>query len=301
MLARAALIGACLAMTEGFSPSFTTGRTLGLRAGARAHAQGVQIARCQQKREAGESVAEYENRLESFRRTATAAVPSGLLLSQLAFPFQEAAAKGAEYGLLEGKAVALIHPAIMIALYGFTLFTGYQGLMWRKIRELGDEMKPLQDEARKLKAEIESLTAAEKPTSSVESKLKSVEKELETMTEERKKLLAGGYRDKHFALASLLLASGVTFSIEGCFDTYFRTGKLFPGPHLFAGAGITVLWAIAASLVPEMQKGNQNARSMHIGINAIILGLFTWQIPTGWKILDNVLNKVPWVPVPPPV
>ena len=26
MLARAALIGACLAMTEGFSPSFTTGR-----------------------------------------------------------------------------------------------------------------------------------------------------------------------------------------------------------------------------------------------------------------------------------
>ncbi len=39
------------------------------------------------------------------------------------------------------------------------------------------------------------------------------------------------------ASASLLLASGVTISVEGAFDTYFRAGKLFPGPHLFAGAG----------------------------------------------------------------
>ena len=30
-------------------------------------------------------------------------------------------------------------------------------------------------------------------------------------------------------------------------------GKLFPGPHLYAGAAITVLWALAASLVPAMQ------------------------------------------------
>jgi len=28
-----------------------------------------------------------------------------------------------------------------------------------------------------------------------------------------------------------------------------RAGKLFPGPHLFAGMAITGLWAIAAALV----------------------------------------------------
>ena len=38
-------------------------------------------------------------------------------------------------------------------------------------------------------------------------------------------------------MASALLALGVTISIEGGCDTYMRTGKLFPGPHLFAGAG----------------------------------------------------------------
>lgn len=39
-----------------------------------------------------------------------------------------------------------------------------------------------------------------------------------------------------------------------------------------------MLWAIAASLVPKMQKGDETARSAHIAINAVILGLFTWQV-----------------------
>lgn len=54
-------------------------------------------------------------------------------------------------------------------------------------------------------------------------------------------------------------------------------GKLFPGPHLYAGAAIVVLWALAASLVPYMQKGNDTARSVHIAANTINLGLFAWQ------------------------
>jgi hypothetical protein len=65
---------------------------------------------------------------------------------------------------------------------------------------------------------------------------------------------------------------------QGACDTYLRVGKLFPGPHLFAGAGITVLWAVAAALVPRMQKGEDWARTAHIGINVAILGLFTWQV-----------------------
>ena len=38
-----------------------------------------------------------------------------------------------------------------------------------------------------------------------------------------------------------------------------------------------VLWALAASLVPYMQKGNDTARSVHIAANTINLGLFAWQ------------------------
>lgn len=55
-------------------------------------------------------------------------------------------------------------------------------------------------------------------------------------------------------------------------------------------AGITVLWALAAALVPAMQKGNETARSLHIAFNTVNLLLFAWQIPTGWEIVLKVLE-----------
>ena len=55
-------------------------------------------------------------------------------------------------------------------------------------------------------------------------------------------------------------------------------GKLFPGPHLYAGAAIVVLWATAASLVPAMSKGNEAARTAHITLNSLNLLLFAWQV-----------------------
>jgi hypothetical protein len=96
--------------------------------------------------------------------------------------------------------------------------------------------------------------------------------------QERKDLVAGGYRDKHFWWGSVLLGGGILIAVEGALNTWFRTGKLFPGPHLFAGAGIVVLWALAAALVPQMQKGNEGARNAHIALNAVNLALFAWQV-----------------------
>jgi hypothetical protein len=37
---------------------------------------------------------------------------------------------------------------------------------------------------------------------------------------------------------SLLLAAGTGIAIEGCANTFMRTGKLFPGPHLYAGGSL---------------------------------------------------------------
>ena len=70
-------------------------------------------------------------------------------------------------------------------------------------------------------------------------------------------------------------------------------GKLFPGPHLYAGAAIVVLWALAASLVPYMQKGNDTARSVHIAANTINLGLFAWQAHLRWLVcgMHGVCNE----------
>lgn len=73
-----------------------------------------------------------------------------------------------------------------------------------------------------------------------------------------------------------------------------RTGRLFPGPHLYAGGGIVALWAMAAALVPLMQKGNQNARNAHIALNAVNFGLFLWQVPTGLEIVGKVFEFTSW-------
>ena len=73
-----------------------------------------------------------------------------------------------------------------------------------------------------------------------------------------------------------------------------RAGKLFPGPHLYAGMGVTILWAVAASLVPAMQKGNDTARSLHIALNSINVALFAWQVVTGFDIMVKVFEKTSW-------
>ena len=69
---------------------------------------------------------------------------------------------------------------------------------------------------------------------------------------------------------------------------------MFPSPHLFAGAAITVLWAAAAVLVPAMQKGDETARSLHIALNAVNVLLFVWQIPTGLEIVGKVFEFTTW-------
>ena len=39
-----------------------------------------------------------------------------------------------------------------------------------------------------------------------------------------------------------------------------------------------VLWAMAAAMVPAMQKGDDNARTVHITLNCLNLALFAWQV-----------------------
>jgi hypothetical protein len=112
--------------------------------------------------------------------------------------------------------------------------------------------------------------------------------------QKRKELVGGNFKDRHFNVGSILLGGGVVIAIEGCVNTWMRTGKLFPGPHLFAGAMIVALWAIAASLVPHMQKGNDTARSVHIAANVANIGLFASQLPTGWEIVLKVFQFTTW-------
>jgi protein-S-isoprenylcysteine O-methyltransferase Ste14 len=109
--------------------------------------------------------------------------------------------------------------------------------------------------------------------------------------EEKKELIKGRYNVRHFQIGSLLLGFMVAGSVAAMAVTYINNGKLFVGPHLLIGLGMTVLIAFSASLSPFMQKGANWARMTHILINFTILGLFTYQAISGVQIVQKILTQ----------
>lgn len=192
-----------------------------------------------------------------------------------------------EFGLLEGRTSSLVHPIVMGGLFFYTLWAGYLGWQWRRVRTI-------QNEINELKKQVKPVAVAPDGSPPANASPSPIETNIQKLTEERKELLKGNFRDRHFNAGSILLGFGVFESVGGGFNTWLRTGKLFPGPHLFSGAAITVLWAAAAALVPAMQKGNETARNLHIALNALNVALFLWQIPTGFDIFLKVLEFTKW-------
>ncbi|MFN6463351.1 MAG: DUF4079 domain-containing protein [Nostoc sp. DedVER02] len=109
--------------------------------------------------------------------------------------------------------------------------------------------------------------------------------------EEKKELIKGRYSVRHYQIGSILLALMVAGMIGGMGVTYINNGKLFVGPHLLAGLGMTGLIAFSAALSPYMQKGANWARATHILLNFTLLGLFAWQAVTGVQIVQRILTK----------
>lgn len=109
--------------------------------------------------------------------------------------------------------------------------------------------------------------------------------------DEKKELIKGRYNIKHYQMGSILLGLMVTGAIGGMAVTYINNGKLFVGPHLLAGLGMTGLIAFSAALSPFMQKGANWARATHILLNFALLGLFTWQAITGVQIVQRILTN----------
>lgn len=118
------------------------------------------------------------------------------------------------------------------------------------------------------------------------SKIRSADKET------RKELIKKNFGQRHHKIGSILLSLMVLGNIGGMAITYINNGKLFVGPHLLAGLGMTGLIAVAASLVPYMQKGNSFARNAHISLNIVLLGLFGWQAITGMQIVQKIVDRM---------
>lgn len=241
-------------------------------------------------------------------------VASLVLFAPPDIPVAHAAAS--DYGIFAGRTASLLHPFSMFAFFGTSLFSGYLGLQWRRVRDLASEIKELSNtlpsistgkakyplvamvesiNSQKASADEATVAVLEKDLSVLQSSsAKEIDAKIAELTEQRKNILAAGVKDKHHLTGSILLGGGVTTSVLGAFNTYMRAGKLFPGPHLYGGMAVTILWALAASLVPQMQKGNDTARSLHIALNTINVLLFAYQIPTGIEIMLKVIEKTSW-------
>ncbi|MGF1535277.1 MAG: DUF4079 domain-containing protein [Elainellaceae cyanobacterium] len=110
--------------------------------------------------------------------------------------------------------------------------------------------------------------------------------------ETRKELVKKKVNVKHYQVGSALLAFMVIGSISAMAVTYINNGKLFLGPHLLAGLGMTGLIATSASLSPFMQKGQDWARYTHITLNIVLVALFGWQAVTGMQIVQKIITSM---------
>lgn len=108
--------------------------------------------------------------------------------------------------------------------------------------------------------------------------------------ERRKELVKSKVTSRHFSLASQVLATMTFFTFFGMANTYTRTGKLFPGPHLYNGLGLVALLATMTALVPQMQSGKIWAKNTHFALAFPALFLFAWQAKSGMDIVAKLLG-----------
>jgi len=213
-------------------------------------------------------------------------------------------AAGPDWGIFEGKTGSLLHPTMMGGMLMLSLSTALLGFDYRRQRTLAPEINGLKKKMPDLNGQSTITGALQALQSSEEAvdvsrlnELKAAlptESQLDALQNERRSLSKKGPRDRHYGQGAILAFTGTIFAIEGPLNTYARAGKLFPGPHLYAGAGLVCLWALALLMVPQMQKGSDAARTVHIGANISAIGLFLWQVQSGIPILLKVWGKTSW-------
>jgi len=113
----------------------------------------------------------------------------------------------------------------------------------------------------------------------------------------KKTLVKGKFAQRHYQLSSWFLLLMVVGSAGGMAATYLKNGKLFVGPHLLVGLGLTIIVAVTAALAPALQQGQSWARSLHILLNVGVLGLLGWQAATGVEILQRIVTQMTTAPI----
>lgn len=119
---------------------------------------------------------EIEKIEASDARDSNGSVVPAAVATTLLYPLvmsDPALAIGREYGIVEGQIFSLMHPAFMFFLLGSSLYAGYLGFQWRRVRELGTEIKGLK--AQRDASAPKSEEGGERPSSPLDGTIASLE------------------------------------------------------------------------------------------------------------------------------
>jgi hypothetical protein len=92
------------------------------------------------------------------------------ILAPFVADISAAMATGGDFGILEGRTAALVHPAIMGGLFFASIYAGYLGWQWRRTRTIPEEIKALKAQLPKPAAEGEA-----PPPSPVDAQITALE------------------------------------------------------------------------------------------------------------------------------
>lgn len=109
--------------------------------------------------------------------------------------------------------------------------------------------------------------------------------------ETKKTLVKQRFSQRHYRIGALLLALMTTGSISVLGIEYLNSGKLYVVPHTIVGLVMAVLMANAAALAPSMQRGKEWARQIHMVFAFSIVGLFGWQLITGFEVILEIIGE----------
>lgn len=110
--------------------------------------------------------------------------------------------------------------------------------------------------------------------------------------QERKELLKGSYRDRHYNAGSILLGFGVLEAVGGGLNTWIRTGKLFPGPHLFGGAGkiLNLHFMMKIERLKQSEQISYKYTLVHFNIQTCSFVIHVGMENDCWGICEQLLQ-----------
>ncbi|WP_040655613.1 DUF4079 domain-containing protein [Rubidibacter lacunae] len=96
-------------------------------------------------------------------------------------------------------------------------------------------------------------------------------------------------RPLHYGIGGTMVALVLLLLSIGVVGTLGHFGTLGHSLHLAAGLTAVVLVLVSAGSATQIGPKHPRARSLHVGINILLLLGFTWVGLTGWTVVQKYL------------